>query len=178
VVSTAVLGGAATSHGQEGQPGALKIANGNGVTGTPGWDLRTFSFSLVELPDGSLQGHGVLHDQMSMGLLHFDITSYTVVDDILLMAGPITLVNENVPPVFFVGATFFFAVRDDGQGNLAIDEISGAMAVPFPGWTIEEILDFICDNTPGCDPDEPIVIPPDVLRPTTAGDIKVFYENL
>ncbi len=171
-VSAAVLlGGAATGN-------ALKIANGNGVTGTPSEGLRTFSFSLVELPNGSLQGHGVLHDQVFDASAHFDITSYTVVDDILLMAGPITAVSENVPPEFFVGATFFFAVRDGGNGGQAIDEISAANSAPIPGLTIDEILFFLCVMNPDCDPNDPIVLPPDVVLPITAGNIKVFYENL
>lgn len=178
-ISAAVLiGGAATSHGQQGQPAALKIANGNGVTGTPSEGLRTFSFSLVELPNASLQGHGVIHDQVFDSSIHFDITSYTVVDDILLMAGPITAVNENVPPQFFVGATFFFAVRDGGDGGQAIDEISLANSAPIPGLTIDDILFFLCVMNPDCDPSDPIVLPPDVVLPITAGNIKVFYENL
>ena len=171
-VSAAVLlGGAA-------QAAALKIANGNGVTGTPGEGLRTFSFSLVELPNGSLQGHGVIHDQVFEASTHFDITSYTVVDDILLMAGPITAVSGNVPPNFFVGATFFFAVRDGGHGGLAIDEISLANSAPIPGLTIDEILFLLCPMNPNCNPNDPIVLPPDIVLPITAGNIKVFYENL
>ncbi|MHC4140651.1 MAG: hypothetical protein ACYSUF_01815 [Planctomycetota bacterium] len=174
-----LLGGAAISHGQQWQPAALKIANGNGVTGTPSEGLRTFSFSLVELPNGSLQGHGVLHNQVPQAGVHFDITSYTVADDVLLMAGPITdIAGDSVPPQFFVGATFFFAVRDGGDGGQAIDEISLANAAPIPGLTIDEILFLICVMDPGCDPNDPIVIPPGILLPITAGHIKVFYENL
>jgi hypothetical protein len=179
-VSAAVLlGGAATSHGRQVQPAALKLANGNGVTGTPSEGLRIFSFSLVELPSGSLRGHGVIHDQALEGWVRFDITSYTVVDDILLMAGPITAaVGENTPPQFFVGATFFFAVRDGGDGGQAIDEISLANAAPIKGLTIDEILALLCAMDPNCDPEGPIVLPPDVVLPITAGNIKVFYENL
>ncbi len=171
-VSAAVLlGGAA-------QAAALKIANGNGVTGTPSEGLRTFSFSLVELPNGSLQGHGVIHDQVFEASTHFDITSYTVVEDILLMAGPITAVSDNVPPNFFVGATFFFAVRDGGHGGQAIDEISLANSAPIPGLTIDEILFLLCVMNPNCNPNDPIVLPPDIVLPITAGNIKVFHENL
>ncbi|MHC5114667.1 MAG: hypothetical protein ACYTGP_09590 [Planctomycetota bacterium] len=141
--------------------------------------LRTFSFSLVELPDDSLRGRGVIIDQSGPGGVLFHITSYTVVDDILLMAGPITaVVGEGVPPQFFVGATFFFAVRDGGNGPAAVDEISAANVAPIPGLTIDEILAILCAMDPDCDPNEPIVIPPDVLQPVTAGNIKVFYENL
>ena len=180
VVSAAVLlGGAATSHGQQEQPAASKIANGNGVTGTPSEGLRTFSFSLVELPDGSLQGHGVLHNQVPQATVRFDIPSYTVVDDVLLMAGPITqVVGDNVPPQFFVTATFFFAVRDGGNGDGAIDEISLANVAPIPGLTIDEILFHLCVMNPPCNPNDPVVLPPDVVLPITAGNIKVFYENL
>jgi hypothetical protein len=176
--ATVLLAGAATSLAQQIQSTALQIANGNGVTGTPGEGIRTFSFSVAELPNGSLRGRGVLHDQPSGGLLRFDITSYTVVDDILLMAGPITMVNDNVPPQFFVGATFFFAVRDGGDGRHAVDKISGANLAPIPDLTIDEILALLCAMNPNCDPDEPIVLPPDVVLPITAGNIKVFYENL
>ncbi|MHC5023262.1 MAG: hypothetical protein ACYTGG_05050 [Planctomycetota bacterium] len=179
-VSAAVLlAGAVTSLAQQAQSSALSLAYGNGVTGTPGEGLRTFSFSLVELSNGSLRGHGVIHDQADGGWLRFEITSYMVVDDILLMAGPITAVHgEGVPPGFFVGATFFFAVRDGGDGRLAIDEISSANAAPIPGLTIDEILALLCSMNPSCDPDGPIVLPPDVVLPITAGNIKVFYENL
>jgi hypothetical protein len=178
-VSVAVLlGGTAINHDPQGQPAARKIANGNGVTGTLSEGLRTFSFSLVELPDGWLKGHGVLNNQVPQGGVHFDITSYTVVDDVLLMAGPITQAIGDVPPQFFVGATFFFAVRDGGDGGQAIDEISLANVAPIPGLTIDEILFLICVMNPPCDPNDPVVLPPDVVLPITAGHIKVFYENL
>ena len=175
-ISAAVLlAGAATSQGQ---PPALKIANGNGVLGAPSEGFRTFSFSLVELPNGSVQGHGVIHDQIFDASIHFDITSYTVVEDILLMAGPITAVSDNVPPNFFVGATFFFAARDGGNGGQAIDEISLASSAPIPGLTIDDILFLLCVMNPNCDTNDPIVLPPDLLLPIIAGNIKVFYDNL
>jgi hypothetical protein len=177
-VLTVLLGGTAINHDPQGQPAARKIANGNGVTGTLSEGLRTFSFSLVELPDGWLKGHGVLNNQVPQGGVHFDITSYTVVDDVLLMAGPITQAIGDVPPQFFVGATFFFAVRDGGDGGQAIDEISLANVAPIPGLTIDEILFLICVMNPPCDPNDPVVLPPDVVLPITAGHIKVFYENL
>jgi hypothetical protein len=178
VASAAVLlGGVANNHGQQGQS-ASKIANGNGVTGIPGEGLRSFLFSLVERPNGALQGHGVLTNLVPFAQLRFDITSYTVVDDVLLMAGPITSVIGNAPPQFVVGDTFFFAVRDGGNGGQAIDEISGASVAPIPDLTIDEILFLLCVMDPDCDPDDPIVLPPDLLMPITAGNIKVFYENL
>ncbi len=31
---------------------------------------------------------------------------------------------------------------------------------------------------PNCDPNEPIVIPPDALGPIIGGNINVFYDNL
>ncbi len=175
ISAAVILAGAATSQGQ---PPALKIANGNAVLGTPSEGLRTFSFSVVELPNSSLQGHGGIHDQVFDASARFDITSYTVVEDILLMAGPITAVSDNVPPNFFVGATFFFAVSDGGNGGQAIDEISAANAAPIPGLTIDEILFFLCVMNPNCNPNDPIMLPPDVVLPITAGNIKVFYENL
>lgn len=172
-----LLAGIATGGAPQVQPRAMKIANGNGVTGTPSEGLRLWAFSAVELPNGSVQGHGVIHDQVLNAFGRFDITSYTVVDDVLLLAGPITAIDDNAPPNFFVGATFFFAVRDGGDGQ-AIDEISLANAAPIPDLTIDEILALLCAMDPECDPKEPSVLPPDLLLPLTAGNIKVFYENL
>lgn len=171
-----LLGAAATTHAQEVASGANKIANGNGVTGTPSEGLRTFSFSLVELPNGTLQGQGRMHDQNFDAWVRFDITSYMVVDGILLMAGPITYVaGDDAPPEFFEGSTFFFAVRDGGTGEEAVDEISLANAFPAPGMTIQEVMDLFCSFTPGCDPETlEGLLPPDVVLPITSGNIKVF----
>jgi hypothetical protein len=176
-LAAVLLAGMATGGAPQVQPGAVKLANGNGISGTPGEGLRTWSFSAVKLPNGSVQGHGVLHDQTLDAFARFDITSYTVVDDILLLAGPITAIDDNAPPNFFVGATFFFAVRDGGNGQ-AIDEISLANAAPIPGLTMDEILALLCAMNPACDPEAPPVLPPNILLPLTAGNIKVFYENL
>lgn len=177
VAAAVLLGGAAISQARIVQSGALNIAKGNGATGNPSEGLRTFKFSLVQRSNGSLRGQGWFKDQALEGKVRFDITSYTLVDDILLMAGPITGVSgENVPPNFFVGATFFFAVRDGGDGG--IDEISLANAAPIPGLTMDEILALICAMDPDCDPEDPIMLPPGIVMPITAGNIQVDYENL
>jgi hypothetical protein len=65
-----------------------------------------------------------------------------------------------------------------GNGRQAIDEISLASSAPIPGLTIDEILFLLCVMNPNCDPNDPIVLPPNLLVPITAGNIKVFHENL
>ena len=154
VVSAAfLLGAAAPSHAQ-----ATPIGNGQGLTGDPGPDLRTFSFSVVELPNGSVTGHGQVFDHGLNFWVHFNITSFMFIDDMLLMAGPVTkAVNA---PNFTIGATFFFAVKDGGKGKSSIDEISLVSVAP-PNLTIQEIISFI--GPP----------PPEIIKPISAGNIKI-----
>ena len=90
-VSAAVLlGGTAINHDPQGQPAAHKIANGNGVTGTPGEGLRTFSFSLVELP-----GHPRVHHphgfQVGVDLREIALHTFVIDDPLaVVMVGDMT----------------------------------------------------------------------------------------
>ncbi len=108
-LSAAVLLGASTPSYAKGTP-ATPIANGN-ATGGPisvapdQAAMVSLQFSLVQLPDGSLNGHGKLTSDA--GRVKFDLTSFMFVDGILTAAGPVTAVKgspgfgpDSVAPFF------------------------------------------------------------------------------
>lgn len=144
---------------------AHPIANGQGAyvdlqTGDP----ITFTFSVVELPNGSVQGHGSFFNQGLPGFFLFDPGSYMFMDgslDSLGVAGKITLA-VNSPPQLAVGRTIFFFVNDN---NPDTDEIAALGLVPedLGDLTIQEIVVLI-----GGWP------PPEFFAPLDAGDIRIF----
>jgi hypothetical protein len=148
-----LVGLAAAGHAQNAGP----IANGHAaVQGIPAGTTST-TFSLVQLPDGSLVGNGVSTNSLG-GWVRFDLTSVMTIGDAVLMAGPITA-TFNAPPQFVVGGTYFIGVKDNGEGGTTPDEFANG-AVPFP-LSIQQIIGVL--GPP----------PPEVFRPLVSGDIQV-----
>lgn len=93
-------------------------------------------FSLVQLPNGELQGQGTQVAPDVDGDLEFDLTSYALLDGIPCMAGPIT---ESVNTPFAIGDTWILCIEDNGNGGSGTpDRI--ARAVAPPGLSIQIIL--------------------------------------
>ena len=133
-----LFGTASQSYAQ-----ATPIANGHLKGGpTPGGQAPSIdlTFSLVELPGGSLVGGGKLTNKAVGGWILFDLTSYLFIGGTLFAAGPVTK-THNTSGVFQVGDTFFMAVNDNGP---AMDEfIEGGVPAAFGPLTIQQIIAII-----------------------------------
>ena len=151
-LSAAVLIGAPTPSGNEGTP----IVNGHGEWET-GIGTVGFQVSLVELPGGSLQGHGVsyLHSESGNGWFHFEVTEYAFVGDELAVAGIITE-TFNTPPQFLGSLTVLIIQDNDGNGALP-DKALSASGLP-PSLSLDDIL-----NGP----------PPDLRFPLAHGNFQI-----
>jgi len=150
-----VLSSAAPARAQ-----ADPVASGAGTFIAPNGETHVFSFSVLVLPDGTIQGSARVLEPSSGAVVAMDVTSFQMVGDELAMAGPITLA-QNAPPWFVLGATAFFAVDDDGVGPA--DGITGLSVVPpqFGNLTIQQIIALI--GPP----------PPQAYAPLLSGDIKI-----
>jgi hypothetical protein len=100
--------------------GSGPSASGQGrIAGTD----RTFAFSAVTHPDGSVSGQGQLtytHNGNDVKI-HFTIDCISVVDNQATMSGIVT--NSNV---FEPGGPCYFKVVDNGEGkNASPDEMTG-----------------------------------------------------
>lgn len=151
-----------SSNAQADPPGghAQPIANGQGVYVDQSLEVFSFTFSVVELPDGSVEGHGSFFDHVARRFILFELSSFMFVDGSLGVAGEITMA-VNSPPQLAVGSTIFFFVNDN---NPDTDAFAGLGLVPpeFGELTIQEIVGLI--GPP----------PPDAFTPLVAGDIRIF----
>ena len=141
---------------------ATPIANGGGSLLTPDGRVQHFAFHVVELPDGSVRGHGVRVEPASNAIVIFEVTSFMFVGNVLAMAGPVTM-TRNAPPQFVIGGTVFFGLTDEGYGSAPADASTGLTPLPpFLGnLTIQQIIAMI-----GSGP------PPEALSPLFAGNIR------
>lgn len=118
------------------------------------------AFSVVEMSDGSVAGHGMFIDYIANGFIRFELSSFMFVGDSLGVAGEITAA-VNAPPGLAVGMTIFFWVNDNDPDT---DEIASFGFVPpeFGNLTIQEVVALL--GPP----------PPDFFTPLIAGDLKVY----
>jgi len=140
---------------------ADQIAHGHGAYVGGNGEAKTLTFNVVELPDGSVRGHGVLREPSTNSFVHFEVSSFMFVGDSLGVAAEITMA-VNAPPSLSVGTTIFFFVNDNDP---AADEFAFAIVPPeFGNPTIQEIvLFFLMGNPP----------PPEVFTPLIAGNFWV-----
>ena len=143
-----------------GQAQIKPIGSGYGVVEAP-MGTRVVLYSLLELSDGSLSGHGLQYSPADNAWVYFNITSYMFVGDALLMAGPVTK-SINSLPGYDVGNTAVLAVHDKGNwfGQPAPDD--AAATVGPPNLTIQQIVAII--GPP----------PPQAYVPIKAGNLKIF----
>ena len=103
------------------------------------------TFSIVELPNGSIAGTGKLTNKAEAGWILFDLTSYEFVGATLYVAGPVTQ-TFSTEGLFSVGDTFFMGVNDNGNGapGFPADEfIEGRVPASFGPLTIQQILAIV-----------------------------------
>lgn len=132
-LSAALLLGVATAATGKATP----IVNGQGnwetTIGTVGFEV-----SLVELPDGSLQGRGTsyLHGEDGIGWFHFEVLDYMDLGGDILIRGVITKTFNSGNIV--EGSLTALVVRDNGNGGGPPDGALSASGLP-PFVTIEQI---------------------------------------
>jgi hypothetical protein len=120
--------------------GANPIVNGRGTWENPIGTVG-FQVSVVELPDGTFNGHGVstLHTENGNAWFHFDVVDAAPYGDEIAVLGLITDV-VNTPPGF-LDSQMLLIIRDN-EGNGPDMALSAARIPP----TLE--LDFILENMP------------------------------
>jgi hypothetical protein len=153
-LSAAVLLGAASPSPVAGHP----IVTGHGQWEIPAGTVG-FQISLVELPDGSLNGHGLstLHSASGNAWFHFVVTEYQYVGDELAVAGLI-VDTFNTPPNF-LGSQTILLVQDNGSGG-APDKAISASGIP-PSFSLAQVLSLIPPP------------PPEFWFPLAGGNFKI-----
>lgn len=138
VSAALLLGAAAPSAG-----GASPIVSGHGNWVIPGGDIVSFQVSVVELPNGAINGHGVSYRRGPNGLswIHFEVIEYAYFGGEVAVLGVITEVF-NTPATIPVGSLTALLVQDNGNGGSAPDRAVSAVGLPT-FLTLAQIL-----NTP------------------------------
>ena len=161
LAACAILLGTASQSYAQATPIASGHLKGGPTIVTPVPSIVDLTFTLVELPDGSVLGSGKLTNQSLGSWILFDLTSYIFVGDgILMMAGTVTKQHTTViPPKFQVGNTVFFAIKDKGNGGGVDEFIDGLVPPAFGPVTIQQI--FAVSGVP----------PPEIFRKGISGNI-------
>lgn len=142
------------------QAQATPIATGHGSFISPSQLEHRFEFSLVALPDGSVQGHAIGFEPATQAFVFIDLDSFMFIGDTLAVAGTIT-VAINMPPQYPVGGTAFFAVKDNAGASDTYAGL-GSVPPPFGNMSIQQIVGLI--GPP----------PPQAFTPLLRGDIRIF----
>ncbi len=163
-LSASFLLGTASQSFAQGTPIGHGHLKGGPTPAAPAPSIIDLTFSLVELPDGSLVGSGKLTKKSDGTWILFDLTSYMFIGDTLYAAGPITEAFNTDDPRRQVGATFFVAIQDNGDGGdgQAMDSfIEGGVPAVFGPLTIQQIIASI--GPP----------PPEIFRQGISGNIVI-----
>ena len=118
-------------HTQAGEK-AGAVANGSGWQVSEDGQKRTFAFTAVQLPDGSVTGQAQVKSRAGDTMLHVAIDCLVSDGNTTYISGPIVSSNnEGGAPI---GFTVFFAVQDNGQGHPSPDLITPGFVFPpiFP----------------------------------------------
>lgn len=118
--------------------GATPIVNGHGEWETPIGTVG-FEVSVVELPDGTLNGHGLsyLHTEDGNAWFRFEVTEYMFIEGELAVAGLITE-TFNAPP-HFLGSLTVLIIQDNGSSGASADRALSAAGGP-PWLTLAQFL--------------------------------------
>ena len=111
-------------------PPSRPSANGHGTITVAGDLTRQFSFHANTMPNGDVQGNGVLTITGGGRQIKFDITCLTVVGNQARMSGTIT--DDNEFPQF-IGTGCRFRVVDNGEGSNAADDQISLLNFGFTG---------------------------------------------
>lgn len=116
--------------------GATPIVNGHGNWAT-GMGTVGFQVSVVEFPDGTINGHGMstMQSENGNGWVHFNVVDAAPYGDEIAVLGLITdAVNA---PLQFIGSLTVLIIRDNGR-NESDMALSGA-GLP-PSLSLDNIL--------------------------------------
>ena len=108
-------------NSEESVKGNMPSANGHGTLRYEDALTRHFTFHANTMPDGSVDGSGVLRRSNEILEFKFDIDCLTLFDNTAVMMG-IVRSSESHPSS--VGNGFWFKVIDNGEGSSAVDQIS------------------------------------------------------
>ena len=89
-----------------------------------GGELRTFSFSAIQQPNGRVAGQAEVHNRAMGTVVHMDITCIVFLpNNTVVVSGTITKNSPNPPNL--VGLTGVFQAQDNGEGtNSSPDRLS------------------------------------------------------
>jgi hypothetical protein len=119
--------------------GASPTVNGHGT-----WETQIgtvgFQVSVVELPDGTINGHGVstMHAENGNGWFHFDVVDAAPYGDEIAVLGLITDA-VNTPPNFLDSQVLLIIKDNEGNGS---DMALSAAGLP-PTLELDFILEFM-----------------------------------
>jgi hypothetical protein len=106
-------------------------SNGQGSLTRPGDLQRRFAYHANTMPDGSVQGSGVLTITEGAAQIKFDINCMTISGNTATMSGVVTSVSGATP--FQEGWNCWFSVKDNGEGsNSNTDQITLLFGAPTP----------------------------------------------
>ncbi len=102
-------------------PSAAGSATGHGDFTADDNQLRTFSFSAIQQPNGNVAGQAELRNQTTGVVVHMDVACLRVDGNTAFVIGTIT--NSNDPTM--EGKTVGFIAQDNGEGtNSPSDKLS------------------------------------------------------
>jgi hypothetical protein len=138
---------------------------GHGTYQSSTQDTAYFDYVAKQHGDGSADGVAVWRVAGTIMLIR--LTSSTLINGAMALAGPFVAVLGTPPPPQFgieVGGTAFFAVQDNGPGSA--DRTTGISAAPaaFGPLTIQQIIALGGGGGP----------PPEAFRPLLSGNIRIF----
>src|SRR2546427_11492926 len=106
----------------------VSVANPPSATGNGdfmmGGELRTFSFSAIQQPNGNVAGQAEIHNPASGAVVHMDINCIVFLpQNTVVVGGTITKNSPNPPNL--VGLPAVFQAQDNGAGtNSSPDSLS------------------------------------------------------
>jgi hypothetical protein len=109
-----------------------------------GGELRTFSFSAIQQPNGNVAGQAEVHNRAMGTVVHMDINCIVFLpNNTVVVGGTIT---KSSPNSNLVGLTGVFQAQDNGEGtNSSPDRLS----LVIPGdctTTPPELMDILHGN--------------------------------
>lgn len=161
-LSAAVLMGSPAPSAPDGTP----VVTGQGKWLIPTGDVVGFEVSVVELPDGTLQGGGRSSKTGAAGngWFQYDVVDYCFVGDEIFVIGIIDEVMN--APADWVGSWTVLGIQDNGSGG-ALDRSISSSGIPS-FITLEQIKALL--NSP---PDQGGPPPADSWFPHFAGNFVI-----
>jgi len=106
----------------------VSVANPPSATGNGdfmmGGELRTFSFSAIQQPNGNVAGQAEVHNRASGTVVHMDINCIVFLPNNTVVVGGTIKKNSPNPPNL-VGLPAVFQAQDNGEGtNSSPDRLS------------------------------------------------------